>query len=102
MVRQYVDAVEDIGATEDTVFVVIADHGDMNMEHQGYYKMSPYDASASVPFLAWGPGIQAQTISEPVSTLDLFKTFADIASVPDSELPPVVEGKSLLPILKGE
>jgi len=64
--------------------------------------MSPFDASASVPFLAWGPGIKSQTINEPVSTLDLFKTFADIAKVPTSELPPAVEGKSLLPVLTGE
>ena len=38
MVGAYVDAVDDAGMADDTVFLVVSDHGDMQMEHQQYYK----------------------------------------------------------------
>jgi hypothetical protein len=49
MVGQYMDAVDAAGVSNETVFIVTSDHGDMQMEHQQHYKMVPYDASASVP-----------------------------------------------------
>ena len=40
-------------ASDNTVFIVTSDHGDMQMEHQQFYKMVPYDASASVPMVIY-------------------------------------------------
>lgn len=51
MVGAYIDAVEDAGVTNNTVMIVTSDHGDMNMEHQQFYKMVQYDASARVPLV---------------------------------------------------
>eukprot|EP00730_Choanoeca_flexa_P004683 TRINITY_DN11771_c0_g1_i7.p3 TRINITY_DN11771_c0_g1~~TRINITY_DN11771_c0_g1_i7.p3 ORF type:complete len:111 (+),score=13.94 TRINITY_DN11771_c0_g1_i7:862-1194(+) len=48
MVGAYMQAIEDAGLTDSTYWVITADHGDMQMEHQQFYKMVPYDASASV------------------------------------------------------
>ena len=39
MVGEYVSTVEDAGVTASTVFIVTSDHGDMQMEHQQFYKM---------------------------------------------------------------
>ncbi|CBY24727.1 unnamed protein product [Oikopleura dioica] len=39
----------------DTVILFTSDHGDLAMEHQQYYKMSFYEGSIRVPFIAAGP-----------------------------------------------
>ena len=35
----YVKAVDDAGVENNTVIIVTSDHGDMNMEHQQFYKV---------------------------------------------------------------
>lgn len=64
------DAVESKGVWNTTVFIVTSDHGDMQMERssngscpsssnmkslcrQQFYKMVPYEASASVPMVIY-------------------------------------------------
>ena len=74
MVGEYMDAVDDAALTARahttrtrrlqpaahppppppqarTVIVVSSDHGDMQMEHQQFYKMSAYEASTRVPLV---------------------------------------------------
>ena len=53
MVGEYVETVEAAGATGNTIFIVTSDHGDMNMEHQQFYKMVQYDASSRVRALSY-------------------------------------------------
>lgn len=48
MVGAYMQAIEAAGLWNNTYFVVTSDHGDMQMEHQQFYKMVPYDASSMV------------------------------------------------------
>lgn len=98
MVGEYMQAVEDAGIANNTYFVVTADHGDMQMEHQQFYKMVPYDASAmvsrlsihlsclyihlwhtshfaQVPLVISGPGIAPNTVSLPTQHVDLYPTI---------------------------
>jgi hypothetical protein len=42
---------------DDTVVVCSSDHGDMQMEHQQFYKMAAFEASSRVPLVIAGPGI---------------------------------------------
>ena len=49
MIGGYVQAVEDAGMIESTIIVCAADHGDMQMEHQQFYKMVAFEASTRVP-----------------------------------------------------
>ena len=51
MVGKYVDTVKAAGVWEQTVTIVTSDHGDMQMEHQQFYKMSAYEASTRVPLV---------------------------------------------------
>ena len=53
MVGKYVDTVKAAGVWEQTVTIVTSDHGDMQMEHQQFYKMVPYEASTRVPLGEW-------------------------------------------------
>eukprot|EP00730_Choanoeca_flexa_P004681 TRINITY_DN11771_c0_g1_i1.p1 TRINITY_DN11771_c0_g1~~TRINITY_DN11771_c0_g1_i1.p1 ORF type:complete len:182 (+),score=28.07 TRINITY_DN11771_c0_g1_i1:807-1352(+) len=103
MVGAYMQAIEDAGLTDSTYWVITADHGDMQMEHQQFYKMVPYDASASVPLVISGPGIAPGSVTVPTEHVDLYLTIMDLAGVPSSMLPSELDGKSLVPrVLHGQ
>ncbi len=59
-----------------------------------------FDDSVLVPFIVRWPGVVKPdtTIDALVSTIDVLPTLAEIAGV---EAPPNVDGRSLLPLLKG-
>lgn len=58
-----------------------------------------YESAVGVPLLARGPGVDDRVVDEPVSLLDLVPTMADAAGIdPD----PAWQGRSLLPVLRGE
>eukprot|EP00463_Aulacantha_scolymantha_P000106 TRINITY_DN1060_c0_g1_i1.p1 TRINITY_DN1060_c0_g1~~TRINITY_DN1060_c0_g1_i1.p1 ORF type:complete len:204 (-),score=20.00 TRINITY_DN1060_c0_g1_i1:138-749(-) len=99
MVGAYYNAVSDAGVLDSTVFIITSDHGDMDMEHQQFYKMVPYDASSRVPCVISGPGISPKMTDAPTQLLDLFPTIMDLAGVAK---PNYLDGYSLVPLLVGQ
>ncbi len=87
----------------NTVVMLTSDHGDMLGDHHLWRKTVPYEPSARIPLLVRGPGhleIQRGAVrNEPVSLPDIMPTLLDMADVP---IPDTVEGRSLLPLLRGE
>ena len=70
----------------------------MNMEHRQTLKNALYEASARVPLIVAGPGLQQGVISdELVSLIDLFPTLMDMAGL--GHRPAGLDGVSLLPTL---
>ena len=102
MVGAYVDAVDSVpGLREKTIFVVTSDHGDMDMEHQQFYKMSPYDASTRVPLVIAGRGIRRNVvITKPASLLDLYPTLLEIGGFEIPKEHSGIDGVSLVPWLQ--
>lgn len=86
---------------ENTVVVFCSDHGDMLGERGLWFKMSFFEGSARVPMMIAGPGIEARTVTAPVSTIDITPTLADIAGVDLSEVAPWTDGASLKPLIEG-
>ena len=83
---------------ENTYIVYTSDHGDLAGEHGLWWKRSYYEASARVPLLIIGPGIEAgHQIATPVELVDLFPTICDFAGIPT---PPEYDGESLVPLLQ--
>jgi choline-sulfatase len=85
---------------DDTVIVVLSDHGDMLGERGLWFKMSFFDGSARVPLMIAAPGLPAGRIERPVSTLDLLPTLCDLCGVDPAVLLPA-DGASLLSIAGG-
>lgn len=99
IVGEIMAAVEDSGLTDSTVIMFSADHGELALEHQQYYKMSMFEASVRVPLVIKGPDIKAgQRISAPVSLVDMAPTICDLAGI---EKRSCFEGESLLPLACG-
>jgi len=100
MVGEYVATIYDAGVQDRTCFIVMSDHGDMNMEHQQFYKMVPYDASSRVPIIISAPWLkQGQVSHNPTQLIDVFPTIMDITQTPASLRPDVLDGTSLMPQL---
>lgn len=93
---------KECGLAEDTLIVFSGDHGDMLGERGLWYKMHWFEMAARVPLLVHAPKrFAAHRVSQSVSTLDLLPTLVELAGGQiDAGLE--LEGRSLLPHLKGE
>ncbi len=92
------------GQYENTVVVVIADHGQGlsdGLERHGWSKHRLlYDWSIHVPLLLRVPELSAEgRVEELVRNIDIAPTVLEALDIP---LPDGVEGRSLLPLLRGE
>lgn len=93
---------EQTGQRENTVIIFTSDHGEMLGDHGLLYKGCRfYEGLIRVPLIISWPGqLQAGVQSNAlVELLDNSATLLELAGV---EVPDYFQGKSLLPILKGE
>ncbi len=101
-VGRILKALEEKGQLDNTLIVVIADHGDMMMDHYHWRKSYPYEGSVRIPFLMrWPKSLKAKRgvkIEQPVEIRDVLPTFLDAA---DAKNPGTLDGKSLLDLVRG-
>ncbi len=93
---------KDSGQYEDTLIVMTADHGEMLGDHHMWGKMSLYDAAYHTPLSIRLPGNAAQAgkvWQVPTESIDLMPTILDFAG---QDIPNVVDGRSLMPLLRGD
>lgn len=94
------DALKADGRLDDTLVVVLGDHGEQLGEHReqahGFFI---YDASVQIPLIMAGPGVDARVVPGQVRIVDVMPTVLDLAGVP---APAEVQGTSLRPSLAGE
>ena len=87
----------------ETIIAFTSDHGEMLGDHYKFRKQVPYEPSARIPLLLRAPerfGIAGGTVSDAVTCLeDVMPTLLDMAGV---DIPDTVEGRSLLPLMRGE
>lgn len=94
------DALESTGLADNTVVVFISDHGCHFKTRNSEYKRSPHEVSVRVPFAIWGPGWNGGgERTEAASLVDLMPTLLETAGVP---IPDAVQGRSLVPLTRGE
>lgn len=100
MIGELLDVLEATGLSENTTVIFSSDHGELAMEHQQYYKMSHFEASARIPLIIAGPDLaKGQTVETPVSLIDMAPTICDLADMPHRQ---AFSGESLLPVAKGD
>lgn len=93
-----VDTLRARGELDSTYIMFVSDNGLHYGEHRLLKtKLTPYDASARVPLLVRGPGVQAGKAVDALTLLaDVAPTLADLAGAPK---PTFVDGRSLVPWL---
>ena len=114
-VGRILDALSDLGLSENTVVVFFSDNGGLSERFDRADDMvvtsnaplrdekgSLYEGGIRVPLIIRWPGVAAPGISDAVvSSVDVYPTFLDIARVqrPSNQL---LDGISLVPLLRGE
>lgn len=95
------DKLESLGLSENTIVVYTSDHGDMMGSHRMVEKSAMYEESVRIPFLLKDLRLnKSQKIVETrVSQIDIVPTLLDLMG---REVPEYLQGKSLVPALKGE
>jgi len=92
---------DDEGLADNTIVVYASDQGFYLGEHGWFDKRWIFEESLKTPFLVRWPGVvePGGTDDHIVSVLDFAPTFLEAAGV---QIPEDVQGKSLVPILRGE
>jgi arylsulfatase A-like enzyme len=93
---------KNIGIWEETLLVLLSDHGEEFQEHGSVHHMRTlYEEVLRVPLIFKLPGGRPEgwrpLVDARVSTLDVGPTLLDLAGI---EIPPTFQGRSLLPLMK--
>jgi choline-sulfatase len=87
---------------DQTVIMLLADHGDMLGERGLWYKMSFFEPACRIPLIVSAPWRFApRRVTETASLVDLLPTMAALAQDDPSTFAAPLDGCSLLPALEG-
>lgn len=88
------------GLRDETLVVVLADHGEQLGEHReqahGFFV---YDATVQVPLIVAGPGIEPRVVPDQVRIVDVLPTVLDVTGVTP---PSGLHGTSLVGLMRGQ
>ena len=100
--KRLVEEIKSYGLDDNTLFIILSDHGDYCGEYGLIRKGSGVAESLTrIPMIWAGYGIKPQNkpMDAHVSIVDIFPT---LCSVIGAEIPVGVQGRSLWPMLKGD
>lgn len=104
-VGKLLDALAAGGILDDTLVIVVGDHGEGLMDHGWMlHGLQIYEEAVHVPLIVRWPAKlpKGKTIAEPVELVDLTPTILDLTGVPAPAVTPPIEGLSLAAALQGK
>ncbi|MFW5868774.1 MAG: sulfatase, partial [Armatimonadota bacterium] len=108
IVGRVLDTLDDLGLRDSTYIVFSSDHGEMAGEQNQILKRTMYEPSVHEPLIITGPDVRSgATVDTPVSLVDLYPTFMDMARTRYEDhartdaFPETLDGESLMPQLAG-
>lgn len=93
---------KDSGQYDDTLIVMMADHGEVLGEHHMWGKQNPYESAYHVPLIIRDPQNPKQhgaLIEDFTESVDIAPTILDLIG---QRVPAGMDGQSLRPFLEGE
>ena len=77
-----VDAINNSKFKENTIIVLVADHGWQMGEKDYLFKNSPWEESTRIPYIIKVPGAKnGQKVNHPVSLIDIYPTLKDVCNL---------------------
>ena len=90
----------DCGVADDTIICFWGDHGWHLGEHGHWGKLTNYEDAARAPLIISAPGVAGgKRVTVLTEFLDVYPTLCELAGLP---IPAHAEGKSLVPLMRGE
>ncbi|NYT41916.1 sulfatase-like hydrolase/transferase [Sphingomonas sp. R-74633] len=102
-IKRMLDFMQGAGLLENTIIVRVADHGDYLMDY-GLARKGvglPEDLT-HIPMTWTGPGIKPKPGLEKTAFVSMADVMPTLCEAMGAEIPPGVQGRSLLPLLRGE
>lgn len=101
-IGRVVTALKARGLFEQTLIVVVSDHGCQWYEHEhGYYVSHLYEQSLRIPLIIHGPGIPHGLVrDQPVTQIDVLPTLVELAGAGVVDPARPLEGRSMVPLLQ--
>jgi arylsulfatase A-like enzyme len=97
-IGKVLDALDELGLSDDTIVVFTSDHGFSLMEHNRWSKHNLFNVENRVPLMIRVPGLTQKSQSQSyVELIDLYPTIAELVGL---KTPERVEGTSLVKNLK--
>lgn len=98
------DELDELGIAENTIVVYTSDQGFFLGDHGWYDKRLMFDESLRMPMLVrWPDQIPAGSVCEAIGTnVSFAATFLEAAGIEADTAMPQQQGRSLLPIMRGE
>jgi arylsulfatase len=101
--NRFFEVLQEYGQYQNTYICFTSDHGEMLGNHHMFRKCYPYEGSARVPLILKGPADSdirmTTTLDQVIELRDIMPTLLDCAGLP---IPETVEGRSFLPLARGE
>ncbi len=95
-------ALADAGFADNTVVLLLADHGDMLGERGLWYKMNFFEPACRIPLIVHAPRrFAAQRVAQSASLVDILPTLTELAGHPAGNFATPLDGHSLVPQLAG-
>lgn len=96
------DFLRERGRLDDTLVIFVSDHGEYMGDHWLFEKELFYEAAINVPLIVYDPrpdAARGAVSTEFVESIDLLPTVLEALGI---AVPAAVQGRSLLPLLRGE
>jgi arylsulfatase A-like enzyme len=99
-IGRLLDRLSDTALIDDTVVVILADHGEEFGEHGGkYHGLTLFREVERVPLAIRVPGLLPRRVTDTVSLVDFMPTVLDLLQIEAPETP--MAGRSLLGLMRG-
>jgi choline-sulfatase len=93
----------DAGFADDTIVLLLADHGDMLGERGLWYKMSFFEPACRIPLIVHAPArFAARRVVQSASLVDILPTLCELAGGKPGSFATPLDGKSLAAQLAGQ
>ena len=98
--KELIAGFKKLGIYDNTIMVIVADHGENLYEHDNYLDHSQvvYETVMQIPCVIYLPGYQGKSIDEIVSIIDIMPTLMDIVGVKGKDC----DGRSLVKMMEAD
>jgi len=98
-VGRLVEYLRTSGDFDNTVVVVVGDHGESLGEHgEQQHGFFVYESAMHIPLIVAGPGVPVRNVADQVRIVDVMPTILDLVG---ATAPAAVQGVSLMPLGQG-
>jgi len=95
-------ALADARFADDTIVMLLADHGDMLGERGLWYKMNFFEPACRIPLIVHAPGrFPARRVAHSASLVDILPTLCELAGIAPSSYATPLDGSALTALLIG-